>query len=186
LFRTEGNTTILGLGNLGTLENFGVSLNAQIEVVKWWSTTLHTDVNYKIVNGFTNGANIRTEAANAQFNINNQFSFKKGWAAELSAFYNTKDVEGQFTTKPFGQVSAGFSKQILKNKATVKMNIRDIFFTQTIYGAIEYQNVRENFIQSHDSRVVNISFTYRFGKPLKEARRRSGGASEEQNRVKVG
>jgi len=28
LFRTEGNTTILGLGNLGTLENFGLSLNA--------------------------------------------------------------------------------------------------------------------------------------------------------------
>src|SRR6185369_6163399 len=106
LFRTEGNTTILGLGNLGDLENFGVSLNAQLEITKWWSATLHTDLNYKKVNGFTNGSNVHTEAGNAQFNSSNQFSFKKGWSAELSGFFNTKDVEGQFTTKPFGQVSA--------------------------------------------------------------------------------
>lgn len=187
LFRTEGNTTILGLGNLGDLENFGISLNAQLEITKWWSATLHTDLNYKKVNGFTNGSSVQTEAANAQFNSSNQFNFKKGWSAELSGFYNTKDVEGQFTTKPFGQVSAGISKLILKNKATVKLSVRDIFYTQTIYGAITYQNVRENFIQSRDARVVNLSFNYRFGKPLKEARKRTnGGAAEEQNRVKVG
>jgi len=188
LFRTEGNTTILGLGNLGELENFGFSINYQLDVAKWWSVTLHTDINYKKVNGFTNGSDIRTAAANGQFNANNQFTFKNGWSAELSGFYNSKDVEGQFTTKPFGQVAAGISKSILKSKATLKLNARDIFYTQTIYGNIEYQNVREKFIQSRDSRVINISFTYRFGKPLKDAgrKRSNGGAAEEQNRVKVG
>jgi len=73
----------------------------QIEIANGGSTTLHTDINYKKVNGFTNGSNVRTEAANAQFNMNNQFNFKNGWSGELSGFCNSKDVEGQFTTKTF-------------------------------------------------------------------------------------
>jgi hypothetical protein len=36
--------------------------------------------------------------------------------------------------------------------------------------------------------VVGISFTYRFGKPLKgpQNNRKKGGADDEQNRVKAG
>jgi hypothetical protein len=38
-----------------------------------------------------------------------------------------------------------------------------------------------------DSRQFNLSFTYRFGKTnIAPERRRNGGASDEQNRVKSG
>jgi hypothetical protein len=44
---------------------------------------------------------------------------------------------------------------------------------------------REHFIQSGDTRVVNLSFSYRFGRSGKEpAGRHPGGADEELNRVK--
>ncbi|MCF3749939.1 outer membrane beta-barrel family protein, partial [Salmonella enterica subsp. enterica serovar Weltevreden] len=66
------------------------------------------------------------------------------------------------------------------------LNMRDIFFTQQIQGEIRYQNVRERFNQSRDSRVATISFNWRFGKQLGESRRKNSGASEEQNRVRAG
>ncbi|MEX6686195.1 TonB-dependent receptor [Danxiaibacter flavus] len=188
IFRTEGEVTILTDGNLGEMKNFGARVNWQQDVVKWWNVNINVNANYKKVNGFANGSGIVSAAWNGQLNVNNQFKFEKGWAAELSGFYNSKDIEGQFIIGPFGQVSAGVSKQVLKNKGTVKLNVRDIFYTQVIDGHIKYQNVNEHFIQSRDSRVVNISFTWRFGKPLKDAPRKKNdnGASEEQNRVKAG
>lgn len=186
VFNTIGQATVLGSGNLGKLQTMGVSFNAQVPVTKWWSSTLHTDINYKILNGINNGDVINTSAFNAQVNVNNQLHFNQGWAAELSGYYNTKDVEGQFVIHPQGDVSAGISKQVCKNKGTVKLNVRDIFFTQVTRGEITYQNVREHFVQSRDSRVLNISFTYRFGKTLNDKPRGNhNGASDEQQRVRT-
>ena len=55
-----------------------------------------------------------------------------------------------------------------------------------INGDIRSQNVREHFKQSRDSRVVTLSFSYRFGKNFNDNRRKTGGSSEEQQRVGVG
>jgi hypothetical protein len=87
-----------------------------------------------------------------------------------------------------GQASAGISKQVLKTKGTLKLNIRDIFYTNKVTGDINFGNTLAHFVNRRDSRVAGLSFTYRFGKPIKDAqqRRKIGGADDEQNRVKVG
>ncbi|RFM30164.1 TonB-dependent receptor domain-containing protein [Deminuibacter soli] len=186
IFNSFDNITILGQGNLGNLQTAGVSFNAQLQVAPWFSTTLHSDINYKTVRGYNNGDDVKTSAFNGQFNANNQFKFKHGWAAELSGYYNSKDVEGQFRIQPQGDVSAGISKQVLHNKGTIKLNARDIFYTRVTNGDIFYQNVHEHFIQKRDSRVINISFTWRFGKVLSDKPAgRHEGAADEQNRVRT-
>jgi len=187
IFRTEGETTILTQDNLGTRQNFGVSETMNLSFSKWWTATLSANVNYQIVDGVTSTSEkIHTEGWNGQLNMNNQFRFKKGWSAELSGFYNSKEVEGQFSIQPFGQVSIGGGKQIMKSKGTIKLSLRDIFYTQVIHGQILYGNVEEHFIQSRDSRLINVSFVYRFGKNFKESgRKKNGGAGEEQSRVGV-
>ena len=187
IFKPEGEITVLSQGNVGQQENFGISIGTQVNPVKWWSLSVNANINYKKVDGFAFNNPVKTEAANGQLNINNQFNFDKGWAAELSGFYNTKDVDGQFTIQPFGQIAAGVSKQVLKQKGTLKLSARDIFRTLVIDGQIKYGNVIEHFVQSRDSRVVNVAFTYRFGKQFKDNRqRKTGGASEETNRVGAG
>lgn len=44
-------------------------------------------------------------------------------------------------------------------------------------------NAHASFVQHRDSRVITVSFNYRFGKPMKTERRRTGAATDEQNRV---
>lgn len=185
IFRPEGEVTFLTEGNLGTSENFGLGINSQLKPAGWWNISANLNVNYSIIDGVIFGEVVKTEAFNGQLNINNQFNFKKGWGAELSGWYNSRDRKGQFDMQGFGQMSLGLSKQVLKGKGSVKMNMRDVFFTQKVKGEIRYGNVLENFRQFGESRVFNISFNYRFGKQFQGGpqKRNNGSASEEQRRV---
>ena len=73
--------------------------------------------------------------------MNNQFKFKKGWSAELSGFYRTKGIEGQIVMNPMWRMDAGVQKQILKNKGSLKLSIRDIFKSQNFSGFVKYQDI---------------------------------------------
>lgn len=186
---TKGYATIVRQGNIGSRNAAGISVSAQVPVTKWWNASLYTNYNYNKFQGRLNGNGeyINIAASNVLFNMNNQFKFNKGWSAELNGFYRTKGVEGQIIIQPLGQVSAGIARQVLKNKGTLKLNVRDIFYTNKATGDINFENTLAHFVQTRDSRVASLSFTYRFGKPIKDARqRKSGGADEEQNRVKTG
>jgi iron complex outermembrane recepter protein len=132
------------------------------------------------------GEFLDVSASNFLVNVNNQFNFNKGWSAELSGFYRSKGVDGQVFMMPLGQVSAGVSKQVLKGKGTVRLNIRDIFWTSKFEGRMDIQGTDTRFQNVRDSRVAGVTFTYRFGKPLKgpQNNRKKGGAAEEQSRVK--
>ena len=78
-------------------------------------------------------------------------------------------------------------KLILKKKGSVKLAVRDIFNSQNFSGSINYQDIDAYIKNIRDSRTFSLSFSYRFGKPLKsQNNRRTGGAVEEQNRIKSG
>lgn len=185
---SNGYATIVRRGNIGKVDAAGISISANVPVTKWWTSMLYSNLNHNRFYGELYGENLNLSATNVLFNVNNQFRFSKGWSAELSGFYRTKGVEGQIIIQPLGQTSAGVSKQIFKGKGTVKLNVRDLFYTNRVTGNINFKTTEAHFENFRDSRVANLSFTYRFGKPLKggQPKRKIGGASDEQNRVKVG
>jgi hypothetical protein len=149
---------------------------------------LYTNYNYTRYSGKLYGEDLNVEAGMLQLNLNNQMNFKKGWGAELSGWYRTKGVDGQILMQPMGQLAAGISKQVLKGKGTVKVNVRDILYTQKPHGNINFKQTEARFENRRDTRVANVTFTYRFGKPIKSTngQRKKGGANDEQNRVNVG
>jgi len=188
-FEQVGDATIIvRKGNIGKRQNAGIAVSAQLPVKKWWTAILYTNLNYNKFSGKLYGENLDVNATTALVNVNNQFKFNKGWSAELSGFYRTKGIEGQIEIKPMGQVSVGVGKQIIKGKGTLKLNVRDMFYTQVVHGKINFKATEASFVNSRDSRVANISFVYRFGKPIKgvQARKNIGGAGDEQKRVNVG
>lgn len=183
----QGYATIVRQGNIGQRDNAGIAISAQVPVQKWWTAILYTNLSYNKFRGELNNEMVNVEATTVLLNVNNQFKFKKGWSAELSGFYRTKGAEGQIMINPLGQASGGVAKQILKGKATVKLNVRDIFYTNKVSGDINFQNTSAHFSNVRDSRQGTVSFVYRFGKPIKGMpQRRNGGAGDEQNRVKMG
>lgn len=186
-FQQSGQATIIRNGNIGSRQNAGIAVSAQVPVAKWWTAVLYTNVNYNKFSGFLYGENINVEATTLLLNLNNQFTFSKGWSGEISGFYQTKSIEGQVIVYSLGQASAAVSKKLLKDKASLKLGVRDFLYTMKPKGYINFQQTEATFQNRRDSRQVSLTFTYRFGKPLKGTSGRArSGAGDEQNRVKTG
>ena len=185
---SDDYATLVRNGNIGKRTSAGISMSAQVPIKKWWTGIFYSNLNYNKFSGQLYGEYLDIDAINLTLNVNNQLKFNKGWSAELSGWYRTKGVEGQILIQPMGAASVGVSKQILKQKGSLRFNVRDLFYTQFPKGHINFQNTEAYFENRRDSRVANISFSYRFGKPIKDQRQRRkvGGADDEQNRVKVG
>lgn len=187
LFLSDSTGTILFYtqGNVGMVNNWGLSESVNLKPVSWWSVQAGTFFNYKRFQGF-NGNSYTTTIGQLTFNVSNQFIFGKGYAGELTGFYTTRarnDIQERLY--PTGQMAAGMSKAVLKKKGTVKISFRDILYTGFMSGLTSFPDASEYFIIKRDTRVVALSFTYRFGGSFKVTRHENG-ATEEQGRVQSG
>lgn len=177
-------STIAGTGNFGKSNSLSLSVNAQIKVAKWFRTMVYAEGNYQELSANFNGDQINIKSNRLTLNINNQFSFKKDWSAELSGFYRTPSYDGQMHLSSLGQMDIAVKKDFLKKKASLKLSVRDVLGPMKVAGYINFNNTLANFTQQRDSRVITIGFNYRFGKPIKGLKnRKSGGADEEQKRI---
>ncbi len=180
------NSSFIKKSNIARRQNLGASISLGMPVTKWFRTNVYVNVFYNHFKGTVNNGEISVGATSFMTNISNQFTFPKGWGAEVSGFYRTQGVEGVLVARPMGALNIGFTKQVLKNKGMLRLVVRDVLYTQIFNGYSKYQNVDVTIRQNRDSRVVNLSFTYRFSKGKTAAQRKRGGANEEQNRVNLG
>jgi iron complex outermembrane receptor protein len=184
IFLSDSTGTILYYtqGNVGTVKNFGASESINLKPTKWWALQAGAYFNHKQFRGF-NGNSYSSKIDQLTFNLSNQFTFSNGYMAEFSGFYTTharNDI--QELLSPTGQASAGISKSALKKKATIKLSFRDILYTNFMTGLTSFPDATEYFQIKRDSRVVALSFTYRFGKTYKVVQHHNG-ATEEEERV---
>ena len=182
------NETFIKKANIAKSEQFGLSISANKSVTKWWSANIYTNLFNNRFTGTVNNELISIGQTSFMVQVQQQFKFGKGWSAELSGFYRSKGLEGVIYINPIMQVNAGFSKQVLKNKGSIRLNIRDIFAGGVFKGYSKYGTVDANFRNVNDSRAAGITFTYRFskGKLKASSGKRNNGASDEQERVKGG
>jgi len=185
---TEKKITYQTRENFNKMKQFGAAVMANFPVRKWWNTNIYLNVFNNHYSGIYDLKPVDVQFTAFMGNMNNTFTLgKKGWTAELSGWYRSKTTEGLLVANPMWAVNSAISKQILKKKGTVKLGIRDIFWTQAFSGYARYADVDVNVSSKRDSRQFNLTFTYRFGKTnIAPARRKTGGATDEQNRVSTG
>lgn len=171
--------------NIGFRENMGLAVSATFPVKKWWTTTNYVNVFRNRYVGQLLGGDLDLSFTSFTANVQNQFTLgKKGWSAELSGFYTHGFLEGILVGQPMGQVSVGVQKQLWNKKASLRLNVRDVFWTQYFRGTVKYQNL-DVFVRSRwENRVANLTFSYRFGNAkVQGARQRKTGLESEAGRV---
>ncbi len=180
--------TFIKKANIASSEQVGLAITANKSITKWWSGNIYANVYNNHFKGVVGTEPISLGVTSFMVQLQQQFKFKKGWAAEVSGFYRSKGLEGVIYIKPIAQVNAGVSKQVLKNQGSIRLNVRDIFAGSVFKGYSKYGTVDANFKNVNDSRAVSLTFTYRFNKGKLKAGsgKRNSGASDEQNRVKSG
>jgi hypothetical protein len=171
--------------NVATRRNIGLSINYNKALNKIWMLTFFANVYNSYFAGIINNAALDIEYTSFQLNTSSQFKFKQGWSAEISGLYRYKSLETSSINEPLGMISLGVGKQILKNQGTVRLNLRDPFYTMFYRGTTKFDNIDLKTRFQFDSRTIALAFTYRFGKNQNNVpqRKRTSASQDEQNRA---
>jgi hypothetical protein len=181
---SEDNVTVQIPINLRSSDYFGLTVSAPIRIAKWWNMINNANVYYQKFNGQLGMTQLNKGRPAADVRTNNTFTFKKGWTAELNGSVNSGGQYGFMVTEPQWAVGAGIQKTVFKGKGTVRFNVSDIFWTNLPQAVITYDNYVEKWHAIRETRVANLSFTYRFGNSkVQAARRRTTGSEEERQRA---
>ncbi|MBO9592376.1 MAG: TonB-dependent receptor [Niabella sp.] len=190
---TEKKTAFQTTENFSKRKQWGFSVSANKQLFKWWNLSLYSGVfNNQYKGLYTDGTRnipVALNVNNVDANMTNSFSFAKTWTAELSGWYSSSPSEGLMIARPMGAMNIALAKQLFNKNGSVKIGVRDLLRTSNFSGYSRYADVDLSVANDRrqDNRQYNISFTYKFGKGnIKPARRRTGGADDEQNRVKSG
>lgn len=179
----DGTTTFQRPENIGSFDNFGLSITASTQIFKWWtgSQFLNAYHNRYKINSST-GTSINS-GNTLSINSRNTFNMGKGWKSELSAFYISEEVSGITTTRPYSIISAGIQKEVLKGKGSLKFMVNDIFEGYRIKRKMAYESVIFLSRSNSDSRYGQLSFSYRFGAKGTPSNERSTSSEDLKERM---
>lgn len=181
----EGNIFVSTTGNIADRKMWDLSVNVNLQPATWWTVTFYTEAYQNSYSGLLRNMYINSSYLSYSGNANNQFTMGKGWSAELSGFYNSRGVYGQFKTFGNGMLNAGLQKKILNDKGSLKLSINNILDTFHPRGEINnIAGANARFYNTLDTRVTTLAFTYNFGKTVKGPPKRAvGSADSEQSRA---
>lgn len=181
---TEKRITYQTKDNIAEKTSITFSSGANFSVGKKIRVSIDGSLSDNIYSGMIEQQKLHTETWTFRGKMSNQVKFANGWSAELSGFYSSRAIEGQIVIDPLWRADAAVQKSILKNKGSLNLFIRDIFNSQQFNGSVKSNEIDVLINHRRQSRIVGISFSYRFGKPIKNLKQhRSGSTTEEVKRV---
>jgi hypothetical protein len=170
--------------NLQDFDQVNLGVFIPIAIKKWLSSSINASVYWNQYSSPLQGGNLLNDYTAWDTRLNNTITLGKGWSAELSGFYQSKNAWGLFIIRNLAQVSSGLQKVSKDKNATFKLAISDIFYTNRIAVLVKYQNMDFFTDRTWDSKVVTASYTQRFGKnTIARARQRNSGVEDERRRV---
>ncbi len=159
----EGIATTLPQ-NLLSETAYGVEFSTTLDITKWWKW----DANFNFFHADINGSNIVDDYQNTTYSWfarqTSKFSLPQGIELQLRTNYEApqKTVQGRRKALYYADFSA--SKDVLKGRGTVNLNIMDLFNSRRMRmiseGEIFYSELQNQFRK----RQVNLTFSYRINR----------------------
>jgi hypothetical protein len=171
-----------------TMENLHNSLDLtlsetlQFQPFKWWRFNGTVTGMYKTIQMDEQNL-IPLSRFGFLANMSNNFSLPWKLDLEMSGRYSSEQLVSNIIIRPSYSIDLGIQRKVLKDQGTIKVSVSDIFNTANGGAYAKYDNVDIEVMNKWESRRLNISFNYRFGKDdFKTRANRSTSSSEEENR----
>ncbi|HTM98099.1 MAG TPA: TonB-dependent receptor [Pedobacter sp.] len=179
----QPNSVIQTNRNLAEFDYYNFSFGFPISVGKWLTSTNNALAYYGKYKG--NLANTDLDASRVSFNLNsnNVVKIDPTTTAEITGTYQSRSYYGPLDIKANWALTVGLQKQMLAKKASLRLSVSDIFYTQKVDAYTLLNGYGEQFYQSRDTRVATLSFSYRFGRSQVASSKRTGAADEEKRRA---
>ena len=169
--------------NLQGVNYYCLSGAYPIQVFKWWNSVTNVNGYYNFFKGDISNTSLRNGGPAFDINTTNTFTLPKSFSAELSCYYQAPQVWGFYDLEAVWSLNLGVQKSFFSRKLVAKVAANDLFRTSNQSASIRFNNFYEYFESRRDSRVVNFSLVYRFGKNGAAARRHGSGAEDEKKRA---
>ncbi len=158
--------TIAQPQNLDLRENMGVSVSVNVPITKWWQSNNYV---YVFKNRFVGDLGYgQTDNSVLSWNANftQTFTVAKKTSIEASGNYQSPSVYGLYKTYARGQLTLAVQRKLWANTASIKLSASDVFWTEGWTATNTLGSTDSKSGEKWDSRVLMVSFTYKFGKKL--------------------
>jgi iron complex outermembrane receptor protein len=161
--------------NLSSGTTYGLELTGKAQLLKMWDATVN-------VNFFENrilGTNIDPTLDNSGYSwfakLASNLRLPKGFSLQANGTYEAPKVAAQGKTQEVWFVDLALKKALWSNKASLVLNVSDIFNTRKYTTDYSFPGgATQSIYRDRETRIGNLTFTYRFGKSdTKAANRRA-------------
>lgn len=169
--------------NLAVFSYYSVNFSAPVTIYQWLKSHVNLLGNYKHFKGNLANTELNNRMASVQLNLTNTITISPLLTAELTSSYTTRERHGFVIFRSNGMLGMGINQQLLQKKASIKLNVSDIFLSAKPIGNTNTNGYSEDFWQNNDTRQATLSFSYRFGKGGQPAKKKTSGADDERRRA---
>lgn len=163
-----------------------LTTNLNKNILSWWSVNANLMLAHMELDGVAYGQRLNPKTSTMRLNILNQFSFKKGWSGELTAYYSGKDISGQTITQPRYRLYGAVQKKILKDKGAIRLSLEDLFHLWVQKDeSVGLKQATSYHTNESDTQRIGIAFNWRFGKEssARKSKHADNAADAEKERV---
>lgn len=180
----QDNRILGSYQNIGENDNYTLSVSSNIDITKWLSFYINTNLYYQQYNGQLERGVIKNSGTTLSFSGQSTFKMAPTVVGEISYFYRTAEVYGILKNSSAGQIDIGLKKTLFNDRASIRLACSDVFHMLKLTSKSIYDGI--NIVQHYkpESRVVTLGFSYRFGgKNVEKTRQRSAGSESESRRL---
>jgi hypothetical protein len=174
------NQTVVNIDNNHYLS---ASLTYSDRLSKWWRTNTTLMTYYSRFVGDVGSFSIDNGRPSLYLSSNHSFRMSDRFNAEVSFNYMHKNLYGVTTMYTTYNLTLGIQMAMMKNKASLTINCSDVFWKAWPRGLTEFSTVTESWGAKRDTRVLNVSFAYKFAKGQTGRMRRETGADDVKGRI---
>ena len=171
--------------NIDYFNYYSLNLIFTKRLTSWWTTNTSFLAYYNAYKGVINNNSINNSSPSFSGTTNNSFFIRDGLSMECGFQYNHKAIYGITEIKTLYNFTLGVQQSFLKKQLTLTVNVNDLFWKNYPSGVTKFNNVNEKWTSKRDTRVVNLSLSYKFGKGKMGRMRRTTGADEEKQRIQA-
>ncbi|WP_228237413.1 TonB-dependent receptor domain-containing protein [Allomuricauda sp. M10] len=166
--------------NLSTNERIGVEAGAIYSPAKWWRLNGSFNFFTFTSDGEFNGVEYGTTNTSWFSRLSSKFTLPAKIELQANSFYMGPRQTAQSSTKGMFSLNLAMSKDIIKEKGTLSLNVSDVFNSRKRRSFTETANFSSDSEFQWRKRQINLSFIYRFNQP-KERNNRRGQQPEDND-----
>lgn len=181
---TQIPVTVSTFVNIGSESRSGFEFTLNYTPYKWWKLNSNFNFFRSNVKGdytytYTDQSNLTitkyqdlsktSNSWSARFSSKITLPNKIDWQTNMT--YNGPQYNAQTTVKGIFAMNLAFSKDVLKDKATVALNVNDLFNSRKRRMTTFTEDIMSDATMQFRKRQITLSFTYRFNKQKSEKER---------------